>query len=73
MSSFYKDVAASTQKTLEDCAISLVKYLHKITNEENLCISGGVGLNCSMNKKLSELDFVKKYLFNQPPQIEVCH
>ena len=65
LSSFYKDVAASTQKTLEDCAISLVKYLHKITNEENLCISGGVGLNCSMNKKLSELDFVKK-IFVQP-------
>ena len=65
LSSFYLDVAASTQNTLETCAISLVKYLYKLTNQKKLCISGGVGLNCSMNKKLSELNFIED-IFVQP-------
>lgn len=62
---FHKNIAASTQKTLEDCAVSLVNYLYKLTNKRKLCISGGVGLNCSMNKVLSNLDYVDD-LFVQP-------
>jgi carbamoyltransferase len=62
---FHKNIAASTQKTLEDCAVSLVNYLYKLTNKRKLCISGGVGLNCSMNKVLSNLDYIED-LFVQP-------
>ena len=62
---FHLDIAASTQKILEDCAVSLVKHLYEKTNKRNLCISGGVGLNCSMNKVLKKLDFVDK-MFVQP-------
>ncbi len=59
------NLAASTQTTLERCAVSLVKYIHKLTGKRKICISGGVGLNCSMNKKISELDFIDE-IFVQP-------
>jgi carbamoyltransferase len=42
-----------------------VKYLHKITGLRDLCISGGIGLNCSLNMHLHELDIVDR-LFVQP-------
>ena len=61
----YKNIAASTQYTLEKCAISNIKRLHKITRKQNLCLAGGVALNCSANGVISKLPFVKK-LFVQP-------
>tara|TARA_B100000579_G_scaffold287073_1_gene238037 strand:+ start:3223 stop:4827 length:1605 start_codon:yes stop_codon:yes gene_type:complete len=61
----YINLAASTQNTLERCAVSLVKYIHKLTGKRKICISGGVGLNCSMNKKINELDFIDE-IFVQP-------
>ena len=61
----YKNIASSTQFTLEQCAISNVKYLHSLTKSENLCLSGGVALNCSANGLIKKLPFVK-HLFVQP-------
>ena len=43
------DIAASIQSVTEEIVIKLVKFAKKITNEDNLCISGGVGLNCVVN------------------------
>ncbi len=64
---FYKkiDIAASAQNKLNQAAISLIKWAYKKTKIRNLCIAGGVGLNCTMNKKISELNFIKK-LYVQP-------
>ena len=62
---FHKDLASSTQKTLEQCAVSLVTQLHKKTKKRKLCIAGGVGLNCSLNGVLSKLPFIDD-LFIQP-------
>lgn len=61
----YLDIAASAQKHLEDAAISLIKYAHKKTNQTNLCLAGGVSLNCSLNGKISDLPFIKNF-FIQP-------
>ena len=61
----HMDLAASTQKTLEECATSLVTHLHKKTKKRKLCIAGGVGLNCSLNGVLSKLPFIDD-LFIQP-------
>lgn len=61
----HMDIASSAQKTIEDCSISLIKKLYKITKSRNLCLSGGVALNCSANGKISKLDFIDK-LFIQP-------
>jgi carbamoyltransferase len=60
-----KDIAFSTQQALEACAISLVTKLHADTGLDDLCIAGGVALNCSANGKLSQLPFVRR-LFVQP-------
>lgn len=61
---FHKDVAATLQKRLEDCAIELAKYLYEKTGMENLCISGGVALNSVMNSRiLSETPFKNIFIF----------
>lgn len=59
------DIAASAQKKLNDAAISLINWAYEKTKISNLCIAGGVGLNCTMNKKISELSYIKN-LYVQP-------
>lgn len=46
------DVAASAQRVLEDTAIHLVKQLHEMTGEKNLCMAGGVAFNSVMNGRI---------------------
>ena len=60
-----RNVAYATQKTLEACAVSLVKHLHSLTDCRSLCLAGGVALNCSANNVLRQLPFVD-HLFVQP-------
>jgi carbamoyltransferase len=59
------DLAYSAQKTLERAVIDLVTWLHQETGSRNLCIAGGVGLNCVMNQRLLALPFVDK-IYVQP-------
>ena len=54
----HKDIAASVQRRLEEVVIHLVKRLHAGTGFRNLCVAGGVGLNCSMNGALLAMDCV---------------
>lgn len=50
---FHRDVARSTQFTLEECLMSAVEELHRRVPEvRNLCFAGGVALNCSANRRL---------------------
>jgi len=65
LTQFHKDVAYATQNMLERCAVSLVTHLQKQTGQHNLCIAGGVGLNCSANLVLRQLPFVNS-IFVQP-------
>jgi carbamoyltransferase len=65
ISSHHKDVAFATQQALEDCVVSLVGYLHRQTGLASLCIGGGIGLNCSANRVIKQLPFVRR-LFVQP-------
>ena len=46
------DIAASIQKVTEDIMIKLVKSLKKEFNIPNLCLAGGVALNCVANGKI---------------------
>jgi len=46
------DLAASVQKVTEDVVIQLAKSIAKETGETNLCLAGGVALNCVANGKL---------------------
>lgn len=48
------DLAASIQAVLEEVVIKLAKYAKKVTGEKNLCLAGGVALNCVANGRLSK-------------------
>jgi carbamoyltransferase len=65
LSQYHIDVAASVQKTLEDMVVSTVTYLHNKTGKDSLCLAGGVALNCSANRIINELPFIKNF-FVQP-------
>jgi carbamoyltransferase len=47
------DLAASVQKVTESIVIKLAKGIAKETGEKNLCLAGGVALNCVANGILS--------------------
>lgn len=46
------DIAASIQVVLEEVVIKLAKGVARTTGEKNLCLAGGVALNCVANGKL---------------------
>jgi carbamoyltransferase len=43
------DLAASVQKVTEDVVVQIAKGIAKETGERNLCLAGGVALNCVVN------------------------
>ena len=43
------DLTASVQKVIEDIVLKLAKDIAKETGERNLCLAGGVALNCVAN------------------------
>jgi carbamoyltransferase len=46
------DLARSIQQVTEDIVIKLAASLHQETGQENLCLAGGVALNCVANGAL---------------------
>lgn len=48
------DIAHSLQKVLEETVLKLAGWLHSKTKEENLCLAGGVALNCVLNAVLRD-------------------
>ena len=46
------DIAASIQKVTEEVVLRLAKTIHAETGEENLCLAGGVALNCVANGRI---------------------
>ncbi|MBD3278632.1 MAG: hypothetical protein GF388_10050, partial [Candidatus Aegiribacteria sp.] len=49
LESRHEDIASSAQRVLEEVALSLARYLKRVSGMEKLVVSGGVGLNCVMN------------------------
>ena len=49
---FHMDVASSIQKVTEEIMINLVKSIRKEYGINNLCLAGGVALNCVANGKI---------------------
>lgn len=45
------DIAASLQLVMEDAILGLVNRTKRLTNSTNLCLAGGVALNCVANGK----------------------
>ncbi len=52
LTQFHMDVAASIQKVTEEIMIKLCKSIRKEYNIKNLCLAGGVALNCVANGKI---------------------
>lgn len=54
------DIAASVQKVLEDIVILIARDVARTTNQKNLCLAGGVALNCVVNGALKRSKIFEK-------------
>ena len=52
ISQFHMDIASSIQKVTEEIMINLAKSIRKEYDIKNLCLAGGVALNCVANGKI---------------------
>jgi len=49
---FHMDIASSIQKVTEEIMVKLARSIRKEYNIKNLCLAGGVALNCVANGKI---------------------
>jgi carbamoyltransferase len=49
----HKDIAASVQTVTEDVMLRMASHLHRETGLPNLCMAGGVALNCVANGRIA--------------------
>ena len=54
LTNHHKNIAAALQSKLENFVIKQLKAAKKKYGYDNLCLSGGVALNCSMNGKIEQ-------------------
>ena len=50
----HMDIAASLQHVLERTVLQMAAWLHDKTRMDNLCMAGGVALNCVLNAKVRD-------------------
>jgi len=62
---FHMDIASSIQKVTEDIMIKLVRNLSEVYKIPNLCLAGGVALNCVANGKILK-EKIFKNIWIQP-------
>tara|TARA_B100000686_G_C16768304_1_gene963314 strand:- start:141 stop:1976 length:1836 start_codon:yes stop_codon:yes gene_type:complete len=65
LTQFHMDIAASIQKVTEEIMIKLTKSLKNEFGIENLCLAGGVALNCVANGKILK-EKIFKNIWIQP-------
>ena len=46
MKKIYFDIANSAQRIFEEVYFHQIKYLKKVSNSDNLVVSGGCAMNC---------------------------
>jgi len=61
----HQDIAKSLQVVLEEVLLEKARYLHDIAPSKNLCLAGGVALNCVANRRL-HTDGPFQHIFVQP-------
>lgn len=52
--SHHFNIAHSLQAVLEETVLELVDWFYKETKEDNLCMAGGVALNCVLNARIRD-------------------
>jgi len=65
LTKFHMDIAASVQCVIEEIILKLTKYLSKEMKSKNLCLAGGVALNCVANGKILK-EGIYKNIWIQP-------
>ena len=66
------DLAASIQKVTEEIIIKIAKDIAQSTGEHNLCLAGGVALNCVANGILCERKSLKTYGYSRQLEMPVA-
>jgi carbamoyltransferase len=61
--SHHRDLAASIQALLEEAMLAQVEHLATVTNASDLCVTGGVALNCVANEKIRKSGLFKRCFF----------
>ena len=59
LSQIHMDIAASIQAVTEEIIIKIVRFLYNKFKIPNLCLAGGVALNCVANGKILKEDLFK--------------
>lgn len=57
--SHHFNIAHSLQVVLEETVLKITEWLHHTTGEENLCMAGGVALNCVLNGRIRDQGLFK--------------
>ncbi len=65
LTQFHKDIAASVQKITEEAMLKICKHAKEICPSDNLCLAGGVALNCVANGEILRSGLFKD-IFIQP-------
>ena len=60
LTQFHMDVAASAQAAIEEAVLTLTRSLAKEHKSKNLCLAGGVALNCVANGKILKENIFEK-------------
>lgn len=61
----HRDMAASVQALVEDRIVDLAQTAKRLTGEDNLCMAGGVAMNCVANSVVQDSEIFND-LFVQP-------
>jgi carbamoyltransferase len=61
----HRNIASSLQRRLEEVELTMLRKLHARTGLDDLCLAGGVALNCVVNGKIFEETPFKR-LYVQP-------
>ncbi len=61
----HRNIAASLQFVLEETVLRMADRLHHKVQSPNLCLSGGVALNCAMNGRIARESAFERF-FVQP-------
>jgi carbamoyltransferase len=60
----HKDIAAALQDTLEKIVFHILEHYRNLTKHTQLCLAGGVALNCTLNGKITTSGLFKDvYVF----------
>jgi len=61
----HKDLAAGLQAVVQTCQLHVLRHFKRETGLKNLCMAGGVALNCSANGVIKRSELFKR-VFVQP-------